>query len=198
MTKSCFYEAKENVPPAIKEYKYRGNSSNLVSSHFGCPQLKELESGIAPLIPRGFYPTCWGLNHPLPSPKDLQTTETCKLLANYLQTTCKLLQTTCKLLANYLQTTCKLLANYLQTNYLQTTCKLLAKYLQKTCNIRHRRIRRANSRKESLSKFTKRWFFFATNFPTKVGWCVHFGGSRKGASCKSKGDLFLVAKPPLG
>jgi len=71
MTKPCFYEAKENVPPAIKQYKNRGNASNVVQSHFGSPQLKELESGIAPLVPRGFYPACWGLNQPPPSQYDL-------------------------------------------------------------------------------------------------------------------------------
>jgi len=30
MTKSCFYEVKENVPPANKQYKNRGNAGNLV------------------------------------------------------------------------------------------------------------------------------------------------------------------------
>ena len=53
--KSRFYEAKENVPTASKQYKHRGNASNLVQFHFGSPQLKELESGIAPLVPRSFY-----------------------------------------------------------------------------------------------------------------------------------------------
>ena len=97
---SCFYKAKENVPPAIKQYKNRGNASNLVQSHLESPQLKELESWIAPLtasyagvslplalslslsrslslkeleswfaplVPREFYPKCWGLNQPPPS-----------------------------------------------------------------------------------------------------------------------------------
>ena len=34
----------------------------LVQSHFGSPQLKRIESGIAPLVPRGFDPACWGLS----------------------------------------------------------------------------------------------------------------------------------------
>jgi len=59
--------AKENVPPAIKQYKKQGNSSNLVQSYFGSPQLKRLESGNAPLVPRGFDPACWGLYQLLPS-----------------------------------------------------------------------------------------------------------------------------------
>jgi len=67
-SKSCFYDAKENVPPAIKQYKNRGNASYLVQSHFGFPQLKKLESGIAPLVPRGFDPACWGLIQLPPSP----------------------------------------------------------------------------------------------------------------------------------
>ena len=37
MTKSCFYEAKENVPSAFKQYTNQGNASNLVQSHFGSP-----------------------------------------------------------------------------------------------------------------------------------------------------------------
>mmetsp|Transcript_13969 Transcript_13969/g.22215 ORF Transcript_13969/g.22215 Transcript_13969/m.22215 type:complete len:125 (+) Transcript_13969:1590-1964(+) len=59
--KSCSYRQNENVPPAFKQYKIQGNASNLVQSHFGSPPLKELESGIAPLVPRGFDPACWGL-----------------------------------------------------------------------------------------------------------------------------------------
>ena len=54
--KSCSYRQNVNVPPAIKQYKNRGNSSNLVQSHFGSPQWKRLESGIAPLVQRGFDP----------------------------------------------------------------------------------------------------------------------------------------------
>jgi len=67
-SRMCFYEAKENVPPAFKQYKTQGNASNLVQSHFGSPHSFELESGIAPLVPRGFDPACWGLNQPPPSP----------------------------------------------------------------------------------------------------------------------------------
>ena len=50
-SKSCFYEAKENVPRTFKQYKTQGNASNLVQSHFGSPHSFELESGIAPLVP---------------------------------------------------------------------------------------------------------------------------------------------------
>ena len=46
--------------------------SNLVQSRFGSPSLEELESGIAPLVPRGFDPACWGLIH-LPPPLSLVT-----------------------------------------------------------------------------------------------------------------------------
>ena len=67
-SKSCFYEVKENVPPAFKQYKNQGNASNLVQSHFGSLPSFELESGITPLIPRGFDPACWGLYQPPPSP----------------------------------------------------------------------------------------------------------------------------------
>ena len=66
--KIVFLRGKQNVPPAIKQYKNRGNASNLVQSHFGSPQLKRLESGIAPLVTRGFDPACWGLYQPSPSP----------------------------------------------------------------------------------------------------------------------------------
>jgi len=59
--KSCSYRQNENVPPAFKQYKIQGNASNLVQSHFGSPPLKELESGIAPRVPRGFDPAYWGL-----------------------------------------------------------------------------------------------------------------------------------------
>ena len=55
------------VPPRFKEYKIQGNASNLVQSHFVSPASKVLESGIAPLVPLGFYPACWGLNQPSPS-----------------------------------------------------------------------------------------------------------------------------------
>jgi len=178
MTKSCFYEAKEKVPPAIKQYKNRGNSSNL-QSHSGCPQLKELESGIAPLVRRGFYPTCWGLNHPPPSPKDLQTTETFKRLLNYLQTTCKRL-------AKCLQKTCNIRHTHTHTQthtYTNTHAK--------TCNIRHTHTHtKTNTGKDlqhkaqanSQGRFAERVFeqiykeiiFFAANFPTKVGWCAYF------------------------
>ena len=48
--KIVFLRGKENVPPAFKQYKIQGNTSNLVQSHFGSPPLKELESGIAGLI----------------------------------------------------------------------------------------------------------------------------------------------------
>ena len=65
--KIVFLRGKENVPPAIKQYKNRGNASNLAQSHFGSPQLKRLESGIAPLVPRSFDPACWGLYQPSPS-----------------------------------------------------------------------------------------------------------------------------------
>jgi len=50
------------------KYKNRGNASNLVQSHFGSPQWRRLESGIAPLVPRGFDPAFWCLKHPPPSP----------------------------------------------------------------------------------------------------------------------------------
>ena len=53
--------ARETPPSAFKQYKIQGNASNLVQSHFESPPLKELESGIAPLIPRGFNSACWGL-----------------------------------------------------------------------------------------------------------------------------------------
>jgi len=66
-SKSYFYEENGNVPPAFKQYKIQGNASNLVQSHFGSPPWKELESGIAPLVPRGFDPACWGLNQLPPS-----------------------------------------------------------------------------------------------------------------------------------
>ena len=39
-----FIRAKENVPPAFKQYKNQGNASNLVQSHFGSPPLRMLES----------------------------------------------------------------------------------------------------------------------------------------------------------
>jgi len=41
------YEARENVPPAINQYKNRGNASNVIQFHSGSPQLKKYESGIA-------------------------------------------------------------------------------------------------------------------------------------------------------
>ena len=66
--KSCSYRQHENVPPRFNQYKIQGNASNLVQSHFGSPPSKELESGIAPLLPLGFYPACWGLNQPPFSP----------------------------------------------------------------------------------------------------------------------------------
>jgi len=59
--KSCSYRQNENGPPAFKQYKIQGNASNLVQSHFGSPPLKELQSRIAPLVPRDFDPACWGL-----------------------------------------------------------------------------------------------------------------------------------------
>jgi len=59
--KIVFLQAGLEVPPAIKQYKNRGSASNLVQSHFGSPQLKRIESGIAPLAPRGFDPAYWGL-----------------------------------------------------------------------------------------------------------------------------------------
>ena len=65
--KSCSYRQNENVPPDFKQYKNQGNVSNLVQSHFGSPLWKELESGIAPLVPRGFDPAFWGLIQLLPS-----------------------------------------------------------------------------------------------------------------------------------
>jgi len=65
--KSCSYRPNENVPPRFKQYKIQGNASNLVQSHFGSPASKVLESGIAPLVPLGFYPACWGLNQTSPS-----------------------------------------------------------------------------------------------------------------------------------
>jgi len=52
---------------AFKQYKTQGNASNLVQSHFGSPPWKELESGIALLVPRGFDPACWGLIQRTPS-----------------------------------------------------------------------------------------------------------------------------------
>jgi len=60
-------------PPRFEQYKNQGNASNLVQSHFGSPASKWLESGIAPLVPRGFYPANWGLNQPSPSPVKPQT-----------------------------------------------------------------------------------------------------------------------------
>ena len=66
--KIVFLRGKENVPPAFKQYKNQGNASNLVQSHFGSPPLRMLESGIAPLVPRGFDPAFWGLYQPSPSP----------------------------------------------------------------------------------------------------------------------------------
>ena len=56
-----------SVSPRFEQYKTQGNTSNLVQSHFGSPPSKWLESGIAPLVPRGFNPACWGLNQPPPS-----------------------------------------------------------------------------------------------------------------------------------
>jgi len=67
--KSCSYRQNENVPPAFKQNKIQGNASKLVQFHFGSPPLKELESGIAPLVPRGFDPACWGLIQLPPSPR---------------------------------------------------------------------------------------------------------------------------------
>jgi len=61
MTKSCFYETKENVPSGFKQYTHQGNASNLLQSYFGSPPWKELESGIAPLVQRCFDPACCGL-----------------------------------------------------------------------------------------------------------------------------------------
>jgi len=57
-----------SVPPRFEQYKPQGNTSNLVQSHFGSPALKWLESGIAHLVPWGFYPAHWGMNQPPPSP----------------------------------------------------------------------------------------------------------------------------------
>ena len=57
--KSCSYRPNENV--AFKQYKIQGNASNLVQSDVESPPLQELESGIAPLVPPGFDPACWGL-----------------------------------------------------------------------------------------------------------------------------------------
>ena len=37
------------------------HSLSVIRTHFGSPPLKELESGITPLVPRGFDPACWGL-----------------------------------------------------------------------------------------------------------------------------------------
>ena len=65
--KIVFLQANENVPPRFKQYQIQGNASNLVQSHFGSPASKVLESEIAPLVPLGFYPACWGLNQPSPS-----------------------------------------------------------------------------------------------------------------------------------
>jgi len=56
-----------NVPPRFEQYKNQGNTSNLVQSHFESPASKWLESGMAPLVSRGFYPAYWGLNQPTPS-----------------------------------------------------------------------------------------------------------------------------------
>ena len=65
--KIVFLRGNEKVPPAFKQYKNQGNASNLVQSHFGSPHSFELESGIAPLVPRGFDPACCGLNQLPPS-----------------------------------------------------------------------------------------------------------------------------------
>jgi len=51
----------------LKQYKIQGNASNLSQSHFGSPHVRRLESGIAPLVPWGFDPACWGLNQLPPS-----------------------------------------------------------------------------------------------------------------------------------
>jgi len=67
--KSCSYRQNENVPTAFKQYKIQGNVSNLVQSHFGSPPLKEVESGIAPLVPQDFDPAYWGLIHLPTSPQ---------------------------------------------------------------------------------------------------------------------------------
>jgi len=98
-SKSCFYEAKKNVPPRFKQYKTQGNASkpqgnasNLVQFHFGSPASKVLESGIAPLVPRGFDPACWGLNQLPPS---RNTTTLCNAL-QYTATHCSTLQHTTK------------------------------------------------------------------------------------------------------
>ena len=65
--KSCSYWQNENVPPAFKQYKTQGNVSNLVQSHSGSPPWKELESGIAPLVPyTGLRSRVLGSNPPTP------------------------------------------------------------------------------------------------------------------------------------
>ena len=51
--KSCSYSQNENVPPAFKQYKTQGNPSTI---SLWISTLKKLESGIAPLVPRGFDP----------------------------------------------------------------------------------------------------------------------------------------------
>ena len=56
---------QKRIQPAIERYKNRRNASKLVQSHFGSPQLKRLESRIAPLAPRGFDPACCGPATPL-------------------------------------------------------------------------------------------------------------------------------------
>jgi len=73
--KSCSYRQNENVSPGFKQYKIQGNASNLVQSHFGSPPLKELESGISPLVPRGFDPAFWGLLQLPPSCWKVQRAE---------------------------------------------------------------------------------------------------------------------------
>jgi len=78
MTKSCYHEAKENVPPPIKQYKNRGNASNLVQSHFGSPRLKNLESGIAPLFYHGSSTLRAGAWTSFPPVHKIPTALTCK------------------------------------------------------------------------------------------------------------------------
>ena len=68
LSKSCFYKCTSSLQP-----KTQGNASNLVQSHFGSPASKWLWSGMAPLVPQGFYPACWGLNQPPPSHTDTDT-----------------------------------------------------------------------------------------------------------------------------
>ena len=57
----------QSEPPRFEQYKNQGNAGNLVQSPLAS---KWLESAIAPLVPRGFYPTYRGQNdHPRCSSK---------------------------------------------------------------------------------------------------------------------------------